>query len=253
LIHLKFSKKNLNDLAELIKNSKNIVILTGAGISTAAKIPDFRGPKGVWTLRDKGESVNLEVTIEEAQPTLTHMGLVSLQNWNHFESFYIVSQNVDGLHRRSGILAENLSELHGNCYLEKCSKCGEEYFRDYDVCSHRATIDISQRLPHATGRICEDTTCAGMLIDSIISFGEALPKIPLSLAKQRCSKADLVISIGTSLLVSPACDLPANSLINGGKFVIWNLQKTPMDNKAMILIHEKCEKGFPLLLQKLGL
>ena len=86
-------------------------------------IPDFRGPKGVWTLEQQGKEVETDVTFEDAIPTLTHMALVGLVEAGVVK--HIVSQNVDGLHLKSGLSRDNLSELHGNMFMEKCEKCGK--------------------------------------------------------------------------------------------------------------------------------
>ena len=86
-------------------------------------IPDFRGPKGVWTLEKQGKAIDTEVTFEDAKPTLTHMALVALVKSGHVK--HVVSQNVDGLHLKSGLPRTNLSELHGNMFMEKCEKCGK--------------------------------------------------------------------------------------------------------------------------------
>ena len=89
------------DLIQLFRESKYIVIHTGAGVSTAAGIPDFRGPKGVWTLEEKGLAPQMDTTFDEAKPSLTHMALLKLVQENFVK--YIISQNVDGLHLKSGL------------------------------------------------------------------------------------------------------------------------------------------------------
>lgn len=105
----------------MILSSKHVVVHTGAGCSTASGIPDFRGPKGVWTLEKKGEKPNFDVSFSDAQPTKCHMALKALLDSGHIK--YIVSQNIDGLHLRSGVQRKQIAELHGNMFVENCSKC----------------------------------------------------------------------------------------------------------------------------------
>ena len=97
-------------LAESMKNAKHCVVFTGAGVSTSAGIPDYRGPQGVWTLAAQGKSAQRTTELEKAVPTVTHMALKELVDRGIVK--HVISQNVDGMHRKSGI-AQNLSELHG--------------------------------------------------------------------------------------------------------------------------------------------
>lgn len=115
-------------LAKWIREANHFVVFTGAGISTSAGIPDFRGPQGVWTLRAQGKaakSVNTMTTI----PTPSHMALLSLQEAGYLK--FLVSQNTDGMHRRSGFPSNKLSELHGNTAVEYCKTCKKDYVRDF--------------------------------------------------------------------------------------------------------------------------
>lgn len=140
---------------------------------------------------------------------------------------FLVSTNVDGLHRRSGFSADEMAELHGNGFKEYCEICGKDYIRAFDV-----TLKRSGRY---TGRLCQDDKCNGKLRDSIINFGENLPENELEKAMVHTAKADLVIMLGSSMRVSPACNIPAESYgrdDNPGKFVIVNLQKTGYDDDA---------------------
>jgi len=233
----------VKELAEIVRTSKHLVVYTGAGVSTSAKIPDYRGPQGVWTLREKGQSPHFEVTIEQALPTPTHMALVEL--YKHKIMKFLASTNVDGLHRRSGIPEHGMTEFHGNCYLEVCSKkaCGKEYLRTFDASSHRSD--------HKTGRKCDE--CGNHLMDSIINFGENLPQRELENAAFEAGKSDLSLVLGTSMRVSPANQFPLQAVTNGGKLVIINLQKTPYDKKAHLIIRERTDKVILMLFNELGL
>lgn len=173
-------------LAQMILSSQHFVAFTGAGISTACGIPDYRsgfntvletGP-GCWeTAANKqkfeqekkkpgADKSTLRTSIQKAYPSLTHMALVELMEQKHLK--HIVSQNVDGLHRKSGIIPENLTEVHGNTNLEVCLKCGKEYMRDFRVRNAQKVHD------HNTGRKCDRPQCRGDLKDTIINFNENL-------------------------------------------------------------------------------
>jgi len=239
------------ELAHMIRDSQHCVVYTGAGISTSAKIPDYRGPDGAWTLRDRGLVLDATryVTIEQAIPTLSHMAITELVNRGMVKC--VVSTNVDGLHVRSGIPRDRLAELHGNSYLEICNDCKKHYFRTFDVNTqqdeHTAEVNI-----HYTGRQCEE--CGGNLYDSIIHFNETLPVNELAHAREESEKGDLAIVVGTSMRVRPACELPRYIYRNnGGKMVICNLQTTGYDNKAELLVRGHCDDVFHLIMQELGI
>ncbi|KAK1707530.1 hypothetical protein CaCOL14_011546 [Colletotrichum acutatum] len=225
-----------SQLVELIKKSKHFIAFTGAGISTSAGIPDFRGPEGAWTLRAQGRQRTGKTTSTlQAIPTKTHMALVELQDRGILK--YLVNQNCDGLHRKSGILPEKISELHGNSNREYCKDCGKEFLRDFRAV---ATYEKSIR-DHRTGRKCP--LCNGTLLDTIINFGEYLPAEPLALARSNARKADLCLALGSSLTVPPACTIPetvgkkkrTKTYPNGGTLVICNLQSTPLDHLSEAL------------------
>ncbi|KAH3767240.1 silent information regulator family protein [Pelomyxa schiedti] len=224
----------MEQLISLIRASSYIVVYTGAGISTSARIPDYRGPQGVWTMRDRGEHAKMDITLEEAKPTKAHMAMSELVTRGVIK--YVVSTNVDGLHRRSGIPADKISELHGNCYIEHCKKCKTEYQRTFDVGNTKNT-ELYAYDPHATGRLCSKPGCDGYLIDSIINFGESLPVVTTQLALAESRKADLALVLGTSMRVHPACDMPPLAR----QLVICNLQKTPFDNDCVLRVFEKTD------------
>eukprot|EP01080_Neovahlkampfia_damariscottae_P003738 gene3738-6626_t len=235
-------KKNVKELTKLIKKSKHVVVYTGAGISTSAKIPDFRGPKGVWTLKDQGKTIENTVSVEQALPTYAHYALKELINKGFVK--HIVSTNCDGLHRRSGINGDDLSELHGNLYKEDCIKCEKEHFRNYCV-----TSTVEEPWTHLTGRHCE--ICKGMLRDTVVAFGEQLPKKELSKAIATSKQADLTIILGSSMRVSPACELPFYN--SKCKNVIVNLQITPYDKQSTIRSFSKTDEFLEQLMKELQL
>ncbi|KEY71256.1 hypothetical protein S7711_02362 [Stachybotrys chartarum IBT 7711] len=233
-------------LASQIRRSTHFIAFTGAGISTSAGIPDFRGPDGHWTLLAQGrERTSATTNALQAIPTASHMALVELQNRGFLK--YLVSQNCDGLHRRSGVPSNMISELHGNSNREYCKDCGKDYIRDFRaVSTYERSIN-----DHRTGRKC---TCGGALHDSIINFGEQLPVEDLQLAKQHARKADLCLVLGSSLTVTPANEVP--ELVGKKKnacLVICNLQQTPFDELAAIRVFSESDVLMTLAMKKLDI
>ena len=253
-------EKKLTTLSTWWKSATNIVVLTGAGISTSAGISDFRGPKGVWTLeieREKTQkrkrkqqsrrkfgqkrrkvisnndtsntntlfptsatSSSSSVSgFEAAQPTLTHRALTALVNHSGAGKVnYIVTQNVDGLHQRAKLDRNKLAILHGCVFEEQCEDCKTYNFLNKEVNS------ISFQ---PTGNTC--TKCNGICRDTLLDWEDALPEDQLCPSEIECKRADLVVTLGTSLRIEPAGSLPLLCKEKGGRFVIVNLQETPKD------------------------
>ncbi|KAL6068105.1 NAD-dependent protein deacetylase sirtuin-7 [Balamuthia mandrillaris] len=245
-------RKKCERLAQLIKKAKRVVVYTGAGISTAAKLPDYRGSDGMWTNRDQGTALqgSYLATISQALPTLSHMAVAELVRRKKLH--FVVSTNVDGLHMRSGLQRSvNLAELHGNSYLETCNKCGKAYLRPQDVLQ-RQTTEHRAVDRHWCGALCEEEGCDGLLLDTIVAFGETLPEDQLALADKESRKGDLAIVLGSTMMVEPACSLPLQVLRNGGKMIICNLQRTPYDQQAEFLIRGHLDDVWHLVMKELG-
>ena len=188
------------------------------------------------------------VPYEELRPTYTHEALVKLAELGLLK--YVISQNGDGLHLLSGISEDHLSELHGNVFVEICEKCGRRYHRPYYVMDNAASqyyedvdecgsSDI-QKPPHAskcgqcglchrTGRRCEQPGCNGYLKDSIINFGDDLEESILTRAEQEAGKADVMLSLGSTMQVTPACHLVVKNR-KVVRLVIVNRQETGFDD-----------------------
>jgi mono-ADP-ribosyltransferase sirtuin 6 len=230
-------------VAQEIRNSNYVCVYTGAGISTSANIPDYRGPQGIWTLKEQGRLHEAKkFDIEMAYPTYTHYALCTLMKNGLIH--YVVSTNVDGLHRRSGLKQNELSELHGNCYREVCSRCNAEYLRPFDV-----SKTVRNYMDHLTQRKCDE--CNGNLKDTIIHFSESLNPAELNPAIDSSKRADVTLVLGTSMKVQPACSLPM--LNPNAKMYIVNLQKTPYNHKAEKVIHSRTDFFMETLMKELGL
>lgn len=229
------TSRKIRELVELIRKSEHMIVITGAGISTSAGIPDFRGPKGVWTLEKKGIKPEFEVTFEGAKATPTHMALVALERAGILK--YVISQNVDGMHLRSGFPRNRLSELHGDMFVEQCDKCNTQYVNGKVV----PTMALKY-----TGKSCTQNKnrgfCRGKLKDTILDWEDALPDEDLNRADIHARKADLCLCLGTSLQILPCGNLPLFAKKNGGHFVTVNLQATKHEKKANLKIHERVDK-----------
>lgn len=228
-------------LVSLLLDASRVVVFTGAGISTSCGIPDFRGPSGVWTLQRKGlPPPRASVRFDQAYPSLTHMALVSLHAAGKLS--LVVSQNVDCLHIRSGLPRAALAELHGNCFVEKCEACATEFVRDFEVPS----VGLKR-----TGRACE--RCGAELRDQCLDWESALPEDEMELAERETARADLVLCLGTSLQITPACNMPTKATRRGGKLVIVNLQKTPKDRRAALVIRGRVDAVLARVMRALDL
>ncbi|KAL6069603.1 NAD-dependent protein deacetylase sirtuin-7 [Balamuthia mandrillaris] len=239
-------KEKIAQLAKLIKESKYTVAYTGAGVSTSANIPDYRGPQGCWTQRDRGEvGEKKSLNLMEVVPTPTHMSLVKLVDEGLVK--HVISTNLDGLHCKSGLKrGQNLTEVHGNCFIEYCPDCGAVYEREEDV--------GGMSLDHTTGNMCDDEDCRGELVDNIINFGEGTKIEEWDEARFHSNQATLALVLGTSLKVPSACYLPEVVYqANGGTLVIVNLQRTPFDQFATLRIFAQSDLAMQMLAEELNI
>ena len=174
---------------------------------------------------------------DQAKPTLTHRGLYYLCKTDTKRSYFCITQNVDGLHRRSGLTRGTLAILHGCVFTEKCQDCGREYFRDEQV----PGISFQQ-----TGAKC--TKCGGPLRDVLLDWCDHLPEDDWDRCQERCNEADLIVTLGTSLRMEPAASL----VTHGKRYVVVNLQVTPYDEGAAMVVRARVDALWPMLLQALG-
>lgn len=234
-------------LADWIKGARHVVVHTGAGISTAAGIPDFRGPNGVWTLEKIGEKPSMSVAFDDAIPTKAHMAIKKLIDNNKVK--YIVSQNIDGLHLKSGVGRQYIAELHGNMFVEQCDKCGRQFIRNCSTKSvGKKCLETVCRSGHTGGR-----PCRGKMHDTILDWEHSLPNDDLTLSDLHSSVADLSICLGTTLQIIPSGNLPLYTKKYGGRLVICNLQLTKHDKKADLIINGKIDDIMTNVMKTLGL
>lgn len=224
---------SMNEIAEIFRNAETVAAFTGAGVSTLSGIRDFRGPDGLykdqdaeklfdlnWFQRDPGYyydgARNFIYNIAEKEPNICHSELARWEEEGFLQG--IITQNIDLLHQKAG--SRRVIEVHGSPRLHRCRECGRTLPFDAVIVALK-----SQRVP-----ACPD--CGGVLKPDITFFGEALPARALEEARQLAEQADLMLVLGSSLVVYPAASLPAFTLRNGGDLIIVNNQKTDLDEYA---------------------
>lgn len=228
----------VKQIAAVLKKAKHAVCYTGAGVSTSANIPDFRGPTGVWTNKETGKQTK-SVDMVTVRPTYGHYAITHLMRLNIIK--FLITSNVDGLHLRSGVLPHLLVEAHGNLYKEVCEKCGKSFLRDYSV-EH-----IGQ---HLTGWHC--TWCNNRLRDTHVAFGENVNEHDLSVSLFQARKADVSFILGTSMNVQPSVAFQILPKKRSGKVILVNLQKTPYDSVIDYRVFAKTDDFLRLLMSELA-
>jgi len=221
-------EERIETLPRLMFDSKYLVVFTGAGISTESGLSDFRGPDGVWTRQAKGLPPKAR-PFDSAEPNTGHLAIVDLQHLGKLA--FLISQNVDNLHLRSGIRPDALAELHGNVTTLKCSRCESE-------------VDRARGL-----RTCP--LCGGKLVSSVVDFGQPLPRKALEASYEHSRKCDLFLVVGSSLVVTPAADMPQVALQAGARLVIINQGDTPFDAVAHLRFQEAIGEVLPPAVNRL--
>lgn len=227
-------------LVELLRAAERVLVFTGAGISTGSHIPDFRGPDGVWRTRVpvelpafvRSEDARIEYwswklesypAFRDARPNAAHLALVELERRGRLEA--VVTQNVDGLHRAAGTSPERLVELHGTNAEAVCLSCGRR--EPIARCMEEfARTNVPPRC----------TACGALMKPGVVMFGEALDGADLRRANDAAKRADLVLALGSSLVVTPAADVPLVAVRRKVPYVIINRGATPHDVLATFTI-----------------
>lgn len=231
--------ERIQQAAQLILESGSTVALTGAGASTESGIPDFRGPQGLWTKVDplkfasiqgflsdpKGwweMALELAPTLMNAKPNPTHKMLAKLEKMNLLDC--IVTQNVDGLHQQAG--STKVFEVHGSLFSATCTVCQQQEGRKYlEKAMTKRKIPV----------MCP--TCGGLLKLDAVFFGEALPQRVYAQALNAVRTCQLLIAIGSYLVVYPVASLPTLAKQSGARFIIINQEPTPLDSTADLVFH----------------
>jgi len=229
-------ERQIEELKERLKNCKNIVVFTGAGISKESGIPTFRDSDGLWRNFKIEELATPEAfeedpvrvwswylwrkeKIAECKPNSCHL-LIS--KWEkEFENLWVVTQNIDNLHRRAG--NNNVLELHGNIFYTRCINC----------------FDVKEDHSLSYPKLPPKCQCGGILRPHIVWFGEALDPNILNKAIEFSQKADFFISIGTSTVVYPAASLPFIAIQAGAYVVEVNPEKTSLSKNAVLSLRMK--------------
>ena len=224
--------KELNDrideLARWLRDAKYVVVFTGAGLSTDSGLRDFRGPDGLWTRRDKGLATP-EQNWTSVAPNSGHTAIFELQELGKLA--FLISQNVDNLHLKSGIRPEILAELHGNLTKVRCTQCDFKMDR----------VEGERTCP----------LCGGKLKSTVVDFGDSLPVKDLDESYEHSGRCDLFIVVGSSLVVHPAAEMPRVALQAGARLVIINQGETPFDEYAHLRFEEGIAEVLPPTVAKL--
>ncbi|MDA7915699.1 Sir2 family NAD-dependent protein deacetylase [Verrucomicrobia bacterium] len=243
-------KTEIEELANYIRMANNILVFTGAGVSTGSGISDFRGPNGVWKRRQpvyyddfmSKEEARLEhwdqkleawPSFLNAKPTESHIAAVMLEKAGKLE--VLVTQNIDGLHSAAGTSSSKLVEIHGTNTQIECQQCRKRcdpapIFQKYANC---------RKVP-----LC---SCGGLLKPATISFGQGLHSEDIAKAEAGAESADLVVALGSTLGVYPAAGIPLMAAQRGIPYVVINLGATDQDNvdNLTLRIEEDVQAVFP--------
>ena len=227
-------------LTDLIRRSSNVVVFTGAGISTESGIPDFRSPGGVWDRMPpiyfdafmsseemRREAWRRRFAMEEmfvgAKPNAGHLAVAELARRGKISM--VITQNIDNLHQASGVAIENIVELHGNTTYATCLVCSTRY----EITPLKVRFETEGEIP-----ACR--LCGGLVKAATISFGQPMPEEAMQRAQDATLACDLFLVAGSSLVVYPAAGFPLLAKQTGARLVILNRTPTDQDEYADLVI-----------------
>jgi NAD-dependent deacetylase len=240
-------------LAELIRESRRTVALTGAGVSVPSGIPDFRTPeKGLWENVDPMEVAHIDVferdparfwsyyrprfqALGDKRPNGAHEALAELERRGFLDG--TITQNVDRLHRAAG--SREVVEVHGSIDTSTCRSCGVGY-----------GLEDVEALFDAAG-VARCAACEGAVKPDVVLFGELLPEEAMRRAQELAEAAELMLCVGSSLVVHPVAGLPALTLERGGRLAIVTKGPTPYDDEAALKLDGEVDEELGALLAAL--
>jgi NAD-dependent deacetylase len=225
------------DLAELLAGARYAVVLTGAGVSTESGIPDFRSPGGIWETVDPMEVGSLGTfmsdperfwsfhrprfdAVDRVAPNPAHLAIAELERRDVVKA--LITQNIDGLHRRAG--SSDPVEVHGTLDVGECLRCRTRISRD----------EMLARADDADDGVPRCTNCGFQIKSGVVLFGEQLPAEPISRAFAAADAADVLLVVGSSLLVAPVSTIPDMVLRRGGRLAILTESETPYDDRCTV-------------------
>ncbi|HEY8485933.1 MAG TPA: NAD-dependent deacylase [Limnochordales bacterium] len=250
-----FPPDGLVELVEGLRASRQVVVLTGAGVSTESGLPDFRSPGGLWSQEDPARLASVEALEREplrfyrfyqtrlrmlagARPNPAHYALARLQRAGRIG--LIATQNVDGLHQKAG--AVDVAELHGSLAWARCHRC----HRRFEASVLDRPIVTEQDIPRCHA-------CGGMVRPAVVLFGELLPELAYRRAMLAAQSCDAMLVVGSSLEVYPAAGLPEVAMACGARLFLVNLGETPYDDRADVVVRARAGVVLPELARALGI
>ncbi len=240
--------------AELLASARTGLALTGAGISAESGIPTFRGEGGLWKQYDPVKVASIEYFMADpraywnvsksrgrvalaARPNPGHRALAALEASGRLLA--VATQNTDGLHQDAG--SRNVIELHGSGRMVQCLDCGSRETRG--EVQARLEVEMLPRCPRCGGQFLKPT---------VVLFGEPLPTHAIQQAVAMAREADVMLVVGSSLVVYPAAGLPQVALRSGAKLIIVNAEPTPFDEQAAVVVHGKSGEVLPEIVDLIG-
>jgi len=239
----------------LLAGARRVVAFTGAGVSAESGIPTYRDAEdGLWTQYDPEEFASIDhflqnptlfwrffqdvryQAITKAEPNPGHRALAALERAGRLRA--VITQNIDGLHQAAG--SRTVIELHGNTRSIRCLSCGARYSME------TVYLQLARELPPP----CR--ACGGMLKPEVVFFGESLPEAALRQATEAADACDLLLAIGSSLVVYPAAILPERARRRGAGLIMVNRTATPLDEQADAVLRQPAGEVLPLLMEAIG-